>query len=68
MPDDDSDLTIQMTRVGFEEPGKRGFFLKNAAQAEEQAAHAPDPATKQKWLKIAEGYRSLAIPTAKSKQ
>jgi hypothetical protein len=35
-------------------------YLAKAKEAEERAAQCKDPAMRDSWLKIAEGYRALA--------
>ena len=39
---------------------RREGFLERAREAEERAAKAVEPAIRQSWLKVAEGYRDLA--------
>jgi hypothetical protein len=39
---------------------RQEMFLSRAKEAEEQAAKAQDPVSREQWLKIAAAYRELA--------
>lgn len=63
--DYDDDPTIQIMPSRSEESDRRDYFIGKAKEAEALAVSNPD--CKSKWMKIAEGYRSLAGSLPKSK-
>jgi hypothetical protein len=44
-----------------DEAAKRDYYLAKAAEAESKAAEAADSETRNKWLAIAQGYRSMLV-------